>query len=159
LHPDIAGGGGAAELGFMSIGKIMLIGLFVSMGGWLLVAAGRQLVRAVLLLRSGIRTTATVVGHETKEFWFEQTQTKARSFYPVIEFADRGGGKQRVTLQDGSTEIEYAESYPVRIIYQVNDPRGAMIDSSDELWVRGAITLALGLLLLSIAIVVWAGKL
>ena len=159
MHPNIASDGGAAALGSMTIGRIMAIGLFGIMGGFLLVSAGRQLVRTALLLRSGIRTTATVVGHETKEFWNQQTRTKARSFYPVIEFADIGGGKQRVTLQDGSNEIEYAESYPVRIIYQANDPRGAMIDSSDELGVRGAILLALGLLQLSIAIAIWAGKL
>lgn len=139
----------------MTIGQIVLIGLFGCIGGFLSVTAVKQLVGTVQLLRSGIRTTATVVGYETAEFWYEKEQATKRSFHPVIEFEDVSGGKQRVTLQDGETGMFYAESYPVRIIYKADDPKSALINSFGDLWLRDSMLLALGLFQLAGAIAIW----
>ncbi len=140
----------------MTLGQIVVIGVFGSMGCFLSALALKQLAGTVRFLRSGIRTTATVVGYETVEIRYEKEQATKRSFHPMIEFEDASGGKQRVTLQEGEPVKFYAESYPVSIIYKADDPKSARIGSYRDLWINDAMLLAIGLSLLAGAIATWA---
>ena len=136
-------------------GQMIIIGLFGLFGSLLTAFGAVQLAKNVRLLRSGVRATAIVAGHERSESWDAERRTTIPFFNPIVEFTDAQGRKQRVTLQVGSDRIAYAESYPVRIIYQADDPSGVLIESFSGMWLFVAVPLVLGTILLAVAISVW----
>ena len=139
----------------MSLGQIVLVGMFGTLGVFLAVFGAMQLRKTMRLLRSGVRSTGTVVAHETSQSRDEERGGVTTYYHPVIEFVDASGGKRRVTLETGGGAIEHAEGYPVRILFDREDPNQVRIDSFSDLWLFVVVPLGMGAVLLTIAVAVW----
>jgi hypothetical protein len=125
----------------MSIGQLTFIALGLIVGGLFTAIGADMLWKSVQLVRRGVRTDATVIAHEKEKSEMEDIgskTTRSVTFYhPVLEFTDQTGRAQRVVLDQASDRIEYAEGYPVRILYLPEDPSNVSIESFGGLWGGG----------------------
>ena len=91
-------------------------------------------------LRSGLRTQGVVVDQfKSVSRAVDDEDRKATSgpnvsYYPVIEFADKGAETIRFQGSTGSGVPEYAIGTRVMVVYQPDDPHQAKIVSFSQLW-------------------------
>ncbi len=112
------------------------------------------------LLRSGARTEAIFAGWETREGWedVDGQQKLVTSSFPIFEFADLDGRRQRVTLQMTSSGFTFKQGSVVRILYdprQPSQPATFRIATFEGLWLWCVIGRAFGFASLGAAFVVW----
>lgn len=144
----------------MTAGQIIFILLAALVGGAFAWFGFSELYVTLRLLRGGVRTEALFAGWETRQGW-EEVDGKQRlveSRYPIFEFADGDGRRQRVTLQMTSSGFNFKQGSVVRILYdprQPSQPDTFRIATFEGLWVWCAIGLALGFAGLGAAFFIW----
>jgi hypothetical protein len=144
----------------MTAGQIVFLLLASLVGCGFAWLGFSELYVALRLLRSGVRTEAIFAGWETREGW-EDVDGKQRlvaSNYPIFEFADVDGRRQRVTLQMTSSGFNFKQGNVVRILYdprQPSQPETFRIATFEGLWLWCVIGLTLGFVGLGAAFFVW----
>lgn len=73
--------------------------------------------------------------------WFDSTE----STYPEVEFTDQRGEKQRFRGSIGSSPPDYAIGDRVKVWYDPEQPRQALIAEFTELWLAPLVTAGFGL--------------
>jgi hypothetical protein len=139
----------------MTGGQIMFVTLGGVVGGLFSAVGLRELAVILRLQASGVRTEAIVAGHQKSESYDRDTRSTTTYYHPILEFTDREGRPQRVVMEEGGSSIEYAESYPVQIIYTPGDPPAVRIASAGRLWLGALVPLILGLGILAVAVAIW----
>ena len=144
----------------MTSGQMTFVGLAGAIGGIFTALGLYTLAVNLRLLRSGVRAEAIVAGYDARESWDEDDSGRRRLvtyLHPILEFTDLSGRAQRVVLDEGSSSRPYAESYPVNILYSADDPKTVRIASFGGMWMWVMILLGIGIVLLSVALLIWLG--
>lgn len=139
----------------MSSGQLTFIVLGLGIGGLFTAIGIHSLVVNLRLKRAGVRTEAIVAGHQTSESYDEKTRRTTIFHHPILEFTDQDGRAQRIVLDEASDRIEYAESYPVKIVYLPGNPPTVRIDTFSGRWLWVVLPLTIGLALLCATAAVW----
>jgi len=134
---------------------MMFVGLGSVVGGAFAAVGLRELAVVLRLLGGGVRTEAMVTGHQKSESYDEERRSTTTYLFPILEFTDRDGRLRRHVLQEGGTSIEFAEGYPVQIIYTPGDPPAVRLAALGRIWLGVLVPLILGLGILSVAAAIW----
>jgi len=142
----------------MTSGQLTFIALGLGIGGLFTAFGIYNLVVSLRLAGTGVRTEAIVAGHQKSESYDDETRSTTTFLHPILEFTDQAGRPQRIVLDEASDRIEYAESYPVKIVYLPGDPPTVRIDTFSGRWLWVLLPLAVGLPLVAAALAVWVGN-
>ena len=103
------------------------------------------LVGTIRFLRSAEPAAATVVEYETRVSR-DSEGGSVQLLHPIVQFEDRDGRTQRVTMHCGSSGAPpFPTGSRVEVLFLPNDPSGARIRSFSHLWLFPVVFLAAGL--------------
>jgi len=90
----------------------------------------------ILWIRSTKERMKTMINHTgtVVEMIRVERPGETATFYPVIEFKTQTGEVFRFEGKTSGPENEYKIGEQVEILYEPQDPQGAMINSLKELW-------------------------
>ena len=127
-------------------------------GGVLCLIMGLLLAKAAWRFRSeAIRATALVVGYDTKEE-VDSSGRRRTYHYPQVEFVDRAGKKQCVTMDKGYSWLPFAQNSAVRIIYPPDKPWRASFAGFLDAWLWPGFCFLMAALLVALAYEVWSTR-
>jgi len=127
----------------------LMIGLTFAVIGLVALVIGILWIRSTKeRLKTMINHTGTVVEKVRVE-----RPGETANFYPVVEFKTQTGEVFRFEGKTSGTEYEYKIGEQVEILYDPQDPQGAMINSWKELWFPSIAMMIIGggMLVLGIA--------
>ena len=108
----------------------LMIGLTFAVIGLVALVIGILWIRSTKeRLKTMINHTGTVVEKVRVE-----RPGETANFYPVVEFKTQTGEVFRFEGKTSGTEYEYKIGEQIEILYDPQDPKGAMINSWKELW-------------------------
>lgn len=112
--------------------------------------------RKLVLIASGVRVTAKVVGHEDRQV---DASPEAKTLrLPVVELRDESGGAVRVTLAEEAAPGKAEMGHDVRLVYPRGRPVAAAFDNPVSLWLIPALCFGPAILLLGwiVGAFIWA---
>ena len=139
----------------MDIGRIMAVSFLV--GGAAMAAGGVAIFNQ---MRTFAATATTCIGklvaYKSVKLATRELMTGgARNHYPVVEFIDLNGIKQRFTASTGSNQKPYALGAEITVQYDPKDPENADIESKLFQWMIPALVFGLGAASLAAGIAIW----
>ena len=118
----------------MDYEKILLTLFCLAIGTVFGVVGLLLLVDTLRFLRKAVRTKGRVVGYEEREGPIADGPGSMTYHYPNVEFENRQGQKQCVTMALGSDRKCYTEGSTVPILFNPECPCEAKIKSFSDLW-------------------------
>ncbi len=116
------------------------IGLTFAVIGLVAVVIGILWIRSTKeRLKTMINHTGTVVEKSRVE-----RPGETATFYPVVEFKTQTGDVFRFEGKTSGAEHEYKIGEQIEILYDPQDPKGAMINSWKELWLPPIVLMLIG---------------
>jgi hypothetical protein len=115
------------------------------------------LVRGIRFRRRAFSTWGTVIRHE-RQTCYEDNLHPTTLYYPVVEYQDANGKTRQVTMQAGSARAPYAANARVPILYDLDCPEEAEIQSFGGLWIGPSLCTALGAMFVAIVVLDWLVK-
>lgn len=116
---------------------ILFIGWVSIIVGALSLLVGLSFLVQTLWFLSGARRAVGKVVDHAVEWVTSHDENGTRTYqvyYPVVEFDDASGAKQRVRMAFGSTSAEHTVGCPVTVLYRPERPTSARLDSFWHLW-------------------------
>ena len=107
---------------------ILLAAALVAIAVALFVNALRFALRTIALLRNGIRTTGTVIGHD------ETIDDETPIYASIVEFTSTDGKRRRFTSRLQSSHKWHAEGQSVPVLYERGREKDAIIAGWIQLW-------------------------
>lgn len=95
--------------------------------------------RRLTVWMSGISTTGTILGHETR------TTEEGVGYVPVVEFKDSEGTLRRFVSSSGNFPKRLIIGASVKVLYSQSNPGMAYIDSFWHLWIAPISLAVLGI--------------
>jgi uncharacterized protein DUF3592 len=130
--------------------------LLASFGVW-------QILKSVILLKTGVRASATVVRNEEETHWRERTKGGPRRggtqivYYAIVEFMDHTGDKREVKVATGSN-IMIPVGTAVEVVYDPAHIEEIRIKSFWNLFAFGVMASVFGLISMSVAIMTYFSR-
>ena len=102
---------------------------FALMGTAFIVFAVVLTFRRFAVWMSGVSTTGTILGHETR------TTEEGVGYVPVVEFKDSEGTLRRFVSSSGNFPKRLIVGASVKVLYSQSNPGTAYIDSFWHFWI------------------------
>ncbi len=139
----------------MDIGRIMAVSFLV--GGAAMGVGGIAIFNHMrTFAATAIKCTGKLVAYKTSGAYAGGSPTRrAANHYPIVEFIDFHGAKQRFTASTGSNQKPYALGAEVRVMYDPKDSESADIESKLYQWMIPALVFGLGAAAFAVGIAIW----